>query len=257
MTQNLMYDENFHKELIKLEDNNFWFLSRNKRIEYILDKYVKDHFDNFLEIGCGTGYVAKMIAKKFPNKKIYASEYLLSGLNEAKVRLKNLNNVSLICLDARKIQSKNKYDIIGAFDVIEHISEEDDVLKEINSSLKKNGKFIFSVPQHKFLWSIYDDLGFHKRRYSRKYLVQKLKENNFEIIYINSFNSLLLPAMYVSRFLNKFKKKEEFDIMDELKISNFLNSVLKKILNFEYFLSKIGINFQFGGSLIGIAKKKT
>ena len=257
MTQNLMYDENFHKELIKLEDNNFWFLSRNKRIEYILDKYVKDHFDNFLEIGCGTGYVAKMIAKKFPNKKIYASEYLLSGLNEAKVRLKNLNNVSLICLDARKIQSKNKYDIIGAFDVIEHISEEDDVLKEINSSLKKNGKFIFSVPQHKFLWSIYDDLGFHKRRYSRKYLVQKLKENNFEIIYINSFNSLLLPAMYVSRFLNKFKKKEEFDIMDELKISNFSNNILKKILNFEYFLSKIGINFQFGGSLIGIAKKKT
>ena len=122
MTKNLMYDENFHKELIKLEDNNFWFLSRNKRIENILDKYVKDHFDNFLEIGCGTGYVAKMIAKKFPNKKIYASEYLLSGLNEAKVRLKNLNNVSLICLDARKIQSKNKYDIIGAFDVIEHIS---------------------------------------------------------------------------------------------------------------------------------------
>ncbi len=257
MTQNLMYDENFHKELIKLEDNNFWFISRNKRIEHILDKYVKSQFDNFLEIGCGTGYVTKMIAKKFPDKKIYASEYLLSGLNEAKERLKNLNNVSLISLDARKIQSKNKYDIIGAFDVIEHISEEDIVLKEINNSLKKNGKFIFSVPQHQFLWSIYDDLGFHKRRYSRKYLLQKLKENNFEIIYINSFNSLLLPAMYVSRFLNKFKKKEEFDIMDELKISNFLNGVLKKILNFEYFLSKIGINFRFGGSLIGIAKKKT
>ena len=90
----------------------------------------------------------------------------------------------------------------------------------------------------------------------KKILVQKLKENNFEIIYINSFNSLLLPAMYVSRFLNKFKKKKNL-IMDELKISNFLNNILKKILNFEYFLSKIGINFQFGGSLIGIAKKKT
>ena len=257
MSKNLTYDNNFHRELIKLEDNNFWFEYRNKTIEYILDKYLRDHFDNFLEIGCGTGYVTKMIAKKFPDKKIYASEYLLSGLDEAKARLENFNNVSLIRLDARKIESKNKYDIIGAFDVIEHISEEDIVLKEINNSLKKNGKFIFSVPQHEFLWSIYDDLGFHKRRYSRKYLVQKLKENNFEIIYINSFNSFLLPAMYVSRFLNKFKKKEEFDVMDELKINNFLNNIFKKILNFEYFLSKIGINFQFGGSLIGIAKKKT
>ena len=88
MTQNLTYDENFHKELIKLEDNNFWFISRNKRIEYILDKYVKDYFDNFLEIGCGTGYVTKMIAKKYPDKKIYASEYLFPDcipLNFARV----------------------------------------------------------------------------------------------------------------------------------------------------------------------------
>ena len=49
----------------------------------------------------------KMLAKKFPHKKIYASEYLLSGLYQAKIRLKNYNNVSLLQLDARKMESKN------------------------------------------------------------------------------------------------------------------------------------------------------
>jgi SAM-dependent methyltransferase len=256
MSDNLTYNENFHKELPKLEENNFWFVSRNKRIEHIFERYIKDSFDNFLEIGCGTGFVIKMLAKKFPHKKIYASEYLLSGLYQAKIRLKNYNNVSFLQLDARKMKSKNMYSAIGAFDVIEHITEEDDVLKEIYDSLKKDGKFIFSVPQHKFLWGIYDELGFHKRRYTRKYLKQKLKDNNFEIIYINSFNSLLFPLMYISRFLNKFKKKENFDIMDELKISKFTNNILTKILNFENFLNNIGINFPFGGSLIGVAKKR-
>ena len=256
MSDNLTYDENFHKDLPKLEENNFWFVSRNKRIEHIFEKYIKDDFDNFLEIGCGTGFVVKMLAKKFPYIKIYASEYLLSGLYQAKIRLKNYNNVSFLQLDARKMESKNMYSAIGAFDVIEHITEEDDVLKEIYDSLKKDGKFIFSVPQHKFLWSIYDDLGFHKRRYTRKYLKRKLEENNFEIIYINSFNSLLFPLMYISRFLNKFKKKEHFDIMDELKISKLTNNILMKILNLENFLNNIGINFPFGGSLIGVAKKR-
>ena len=169
--------------------------------------------------------------------------------------MKNFKNVSFLQLDARDIKNKNSYELIGAFDVIEHIDEEDEVLKEIYNSLKKGGSFIFSVPQHKFLWSIYDDLGFHKRRYTRKYLKQKLREHNFEITHLSSFNSLLLPLMYISRFLNKFKKKENFDVMDELKINDFLNNILKKVLYFETFLYDRGLDFHFGGSLIGIAKK--
>jgi hypothetical protein len=62
--------------------------------------------------------------------------------------------------------------------------------------------------------------------------------------------------MCISRFLNKFKKKENFNIMGELKISKFTNNIFMKILNLENFLNNIGINFPFGGSLIGVAKKR-
>ena len=63
-----------------------------RSLRHFFEKYIRDDFDNFLEIGCGTGFVVKMLAKKFPHKKIYASEYLLSGLYQAKIRLKNYNN---------------------------------------------------------------------------------------------------------------------------------------------------------------------
>ena len=49
MSDNLTYDENFHKELPKLEENNFWFLSRNKRIEHIFEKYIEDALHQFIK----------------------------------------------------------------------------------------------------------------------------------------------------------------------------------------------------------------
>ena len=50
MSDNLTYDENFHKELPKLEENNFWFLSRNKRIEHIFEKYIlENNYITFIE----------------------------------------------------------------------------------------------------------------------------------------------------------------------------------------------------------------
>lgn len=249
----IFYETEFHNELPYLEKNNFWFSSRNKRIAYIFDKYVCN-FNNILEIGCGTGYVLEMLSKKFPNKKITGGEFFDSGLNQANNRLKNFKNTSLIKLDARNMNFKEKFDVICAFDVIEHIKEEDKVLNQINKNLARNGFFIFSVPQHKFLWSAYDEVAFHKRRYVKDYLINKLQDNGFEIINLNSFNSLLLPLMYISRLKNK-KIKKNFDGLKELRIDYRLNKILMLILDLEFFLIKKNITFKFGGSLIGIAKK--
>jgi SAM-dependent methyltransferase len=169
--KNLHYNNKIHKDLPALEQNHFWFKARNKIILYILKKFCKKKAI-YLEIGCGTGYVLKMIIEKFSNFKITGSELFDSGLKQAKKRLKNYKKIKLIKLDARNLRVKNKYDIIGAFDVIEHIKEEDIILNKINKALKKDGCFIFTVPQHKFLWSINDEIGFHQRRYTRKYLIK-------------------------------------------------------------------------------------
>jgi hypothetical protein len=43
-------------QLVTLEGNNFWFVSRNRLIVWALQRYFPQA-KNFLEIGCGTGFV--------------------------------------------------------------------------------------------------------------------------------------------------------------------------------------------------------
>lgn len=51
-----------------------------------------------------------------------------------------------------------------------------------------------TVPQHSFLWSALDDMVYHKRRYRRAELVDRLREAGFEVRYVTSFLFLLFPA---------------------------------------------------------------
>tara|TARA_Y100000991_G_scaffold201314_1_gene174257 strand:- start:204 stop:434 length:231 start_codon:yes stop_codon:yes gene_type:complete len=73
-----------------------------------------------------------------------------------------------------------------------------------------------------YLWSIYDEIACHFRRYEPKELETKLKTNGFEIKDSMSFVSLLLPLMFFSR-ASEEKTREEYNIMGEFKIPPFMN----------------------------------
>lgn len=124
-------------DLFELEGRNFWFNSRNRLIVWALQKYFSQAF-NFLEIGCGTGYVLSGIKKYCPDLALSGSEIYVSGLGFASQRL---DNVELFQMDARKIPFINEFNIIGAFDVLEHISEDEQVLSEMYKALIPGGGY--------------------------------------------------------------------------------------------------------------------
>lgn len=241
------FKSEFFDDLYELEANNFWFRSRNALIIWAFGKYFQN-VGSFLEIGCGTGYVLNGIRSAFPNLKLSGSELFAEGLKFAKVRLKD---VELIELDAKMLDEKDSYDVIGAFDVIEHIQEDELVLRQLHKACKSG--ILITVPQHMFLWSAIDDYSCHKRRYSRSELERKVEDAGFEIAYIGSFISLLLPILFVSRFQKK--RLEEKDLMNELRLPKPINAVLEMVLSFERLLIKNGINFPAGGSLLLCARK--
>ena len=109
-------------------------------------------------------------------------------------------------------------------------------------SLKPEGGLIITVPQHKFLWSKADDHAYHKRRYTRHELTNKLNKSGFNVIYSTSFVTFLMPLIFLSRWLADNIKKD-YDPMSEHKISKFTNAILAKIMDIErYFLYK-GISY--------------
>lgn len=240
----------YFNELARLEAGHFWFRARNRLIIWALGKY-SPSFRSFLEIGCGTGYVLSGIAKAFPQARLQGAELFTAGLEFAAARQPAINYMQM---DARKIPFDDEFDVIGAFDVLEHIDDDERVLAQIHDALKMHGIVMLTVPQHAWLWSQLDDCACHVRRYSKQDLHVKVNRAGFEILRSTSFVSSLLPVMWLSRFALKCSS-DEIDAMAELKISPALNRMMDMVMNAEIYMIQRGIDFPVGGSRLVVARK--
>lgn len=238
--------------LVQVEAQNFWFRARNKIIAWAFSRYASP-VGEVLEIGCGNGYVLSGLQKEFPEATLSGSEIFLNGLHFAAQRLPD---VTLMQMDARDIPFAEHFDVIGAFDVLEHIEEDEAVLAQVHNALKPDGRIILSVPQHMWLWSATDDYACHARRYSARELKEKLATAGFQIERSTSFVFFLLPAMLASRLGKKNVATEDLDASAELRLNPVLNTLFYWIMLLEAFLIRLGISFPAGGSRLVIAKKR-
>ena len=249
---NIGFKAHYFKELVELEAGNFWFRARNKLIIWVLHKYSPE-LKSFLEIGCGTGFVISAISKQFPNSKLSGSEYFEEGLLYARHRSPG---VEFIQMDARSIPYESELDAIGVFDVLEHIEEDEVVLQQIYKALKPGGVVLITVPQHRWLWSAVDEYACHVRRYNANEIHEKVRKAGFEIIRSTSFVTTLLPAMYLSRLLQRNSVDVKIDAKAELRINPILNKFFEWMLHFELAVIRSGFNLPVGGSRLLVAQRQ-
>jgi SAM-dependent methyltransferase len=101
-------------------EKNFWFRARNRLIQWALRRYFPEA-RNFLDVGCGTGFVLSGVAAALPWINLFGREICSAGLEHAARRIARFE---LFQMDARAIPFRDKFDVIGAFDVLEHIHED-------------------------------------------------------------------------------------------------------------------------------------
>ena len=244
------YEAGFFSQLSSLEAKNFWFRSRNHLIIWALKHYFPEA-QSFLEIGCGTGFVLSGIEQSYPQLSMFGSEVFTAGLEFA---TKRLSRTTLFQMDARKVPFVDEFDVIGAFDVLEHIQQDVEVLQQMHQATPPGGGIILTVPQHPWLWSQFDDIGHHVRRYQAEELKTKVEQAGFKVLRMTSFVSVLLPLMLLSRLRSR-QANSNYDVMAELKVSRWLNTVLERVLTLERAVIQNGGGFPAGGSLLLIAKK--
>lgn len=236
--------------------SSFWVSSRNRLFKSIVQSHLMPTSKTrFLDIGCGTGNFIQQIAKN-KNIEITGSEIYLKGLAYAK---KNLPSVDFVQFDVTQGKIGEQFHIITAFDVLEHIENDNAALSNISQMLKKDGVLIVSVPQHMFLWSKLDEIVKHKRRYSRRELVAKLKANDFDISYVTSFLFILFPLMLISRLFDKADDDlptNERELEKRVTFSGFLNRIFDFIMKVDEALISKGVSLPFGGTLVAVARKK-
>jgi SAM-dependent methyltransferase len=128
---------------------------------------------------------------------------------------------------------KKHYDLIGAFDVVEHIDDDTAALASIAERLKPDGKLVVTVPAHQWMWSAHDVVNHHKRRYSKRALRELFDRSPLKLDTIGYFNSLLFPVAVAERLSSKLRGKDEANLTMP---PAPLNTVLEKVFASERYL---------------------
>lgn len=251
--QNDGFNPKFFQLMVEVEPEHFWFVSRNRILGDVLRRRMPTPA-KVLEIGCGTGFVLSGLRRLFPQANLSASDIYTEGLTHATRRVPD---AFLFQMDAVHIPFREEFDLIGAFDVLEHIEDDEAVLEQLYLACKSGGGVALTVPQHRWLWSRMDDFAHHKRRYARNELIRKLNCAGFRAEYATSFISLLLPFMLAVRLLRKPAGAEMEDQMHAagLRIGKFTNALMSMVMSVERGLLRIGFRLPLGGSLLVVARK--
>jgi SAM-dependent methyltransferase len=235
--------------IARYEDRHFWFRARNAVIVAALRRYLPG-LRTLLEVGCGTGVVLAAIRQAFPQIQLTGTELSAGGLGLAARRVPG---VRMIQMDARRMPYESEFDVIGAFDVLEHVEDDEAVLAGMRRGLTRGGGIVVSVPQHPWLWSGVDDYSHHFRRYTRSELVGKIRAAGFTVEHVTSFMTLVLPAMVLSRLAAR--DAASLDPAAELKVGWLTNTVCGALCACELRPVASGWSLPVGGSLLAIARK--
>ena len=228
---------------IENEKRHWWFAARREIIFSLIYNLKNKKNFSILDFGAGSGTNIEILTKL---GKVDVFEKNKKMKNFLKLKYKNRKNIKIL----NKI--KKKYDLILAADVVEHIKNDKQLIKNFHNFSKKGGYALITVPAFNFLFSNKDVALKHFRRY-RKNQLKELLEKQFEIKKISYFNFFLFIPISISILFLKIKKTKFIKFAETTPI-NFVNFLLKNIFLLEKYFLKF-INFPFGISIVALIKK--
>lgn len=243
-----LLEESFD-HLEDVEDGSFWFRARNALIAWALQSHFPDA-TSLLEVGCGTGYVAAGMRRRLPGLRVVAGDPFDAGVRVAQRRMPG---AEVFQMDGRQIPFDAEFDVVGAFDVLEHVREHEVVVEQMRKAVVPGGGILVTVPQHRWLWTPLDDYAQHERRYDRRQLRGVLEAAGLEVVRMTSFVSLLLPLLLVSRLRQRGKP---VDPRGEFDLAPAVDRSLERVMAVERRLIASGISLPAGGSLLAIAVRR-
>jgi SAM-dependent methyltransferase len=186
-------DRDYPQDLVELvaavETRHFWFTARNDVIVSTLSQAIGPLRGRLaLDVGCGTGFV--MAALEHAGLDATGIDMHRISLLHARAR----TGGPLFASTATTLPFFPDFDIVTLLDVIEHVDDDVAVLAEARSVLVPNGHVVVTVPAGPGLWTEYDEVIGHKRRYTRDSLTAALRNARLEVRRVSYFNAVLFLA---------------------------------------------------------------
>jgi SAM-dependent methyltransferase len=186
--------------MAEAEASHWWFVGRRRFIEKALDSLGLDRTASILDAGCGSGGNLTMLARF---GKVYGFE--LDDDARAVAESRGIGHVAEGFLPDSIPFPGTSFNVIGLFDVLEHLDEPVASLQALRERLADDGRLILSVPAYQWLWGPHDEMHHHKRRYSRSLLAKHLEAAGYRVKFISHFNTLLFPLALLQRTFERLR----------------------------------------------------
>lgn len=215
----------------------------------LLQKYKISKTAKIFDFGCGSGYTIGYLQRM-------GYDAFGTDVSVEAVKFGLSNGIRNLCVaqNAEIKPPEGGFDLILALDVIEHIKDDTEAIKAIETALRPGGMAIITVPAYQWMWGVQDKVAHHFRRYTMSGLAGVIKESGgFRIVRKTYFNTFLFPPIAIVRVLSKWfnlkQKESDFDINNR-----FLNKIFYFIFNLETYFLKF-LRFPFGVSMLLVLKK--
>ncbi len=241
-----------YSQIQAIERTHWWYVARRGIIfDWVFRALSNYPAPRILDVGCGTGFNAEYLGNN-GYSQVTGLEFSDEPLAFCQAR--NLKN--LIYADGTRPPLRyESFDVILALDLIEHLDDDAQALGEFEHLLKFDGSLIIFTPAFSFLWSLQDEVGNHRRRYSAGELRQKLETVGFGIDKLTYVNTFLFPPIWLARIALRILGGDVQALSENELHPTWSNSLLQAIFAAERPLLR-RVNFPFGVSLLCVAKKR-
>ena len=180
-----------------LEDRHWWFQSRLMMTEGLLDEYILPDFrpmrPRLLDLGCGTGLFLERRGADAVAFGLDFSREALSFCRSRKIE-------SVLLGDAAHLPIKDAaFDVVTAFDLIEHVPNDRALIREIWRILRPGGYLLATVPAHPVLWTGHDVSLHHRRRYRRRTFESLFEPARWSTVRMTASFALIFPPAALIR----------------------------------------------------------
>jgi 2-polyprenyl-3-methyl-5-hydroxy-6-metoxy-1,4-benzoquinol methylase len=259
------YDETGFDVLIQMQREHFWYRGRHKLLLNVLRKEILRHHGSANGLhaidmggGCG-GWVEYLHLHNFGTfHELALGDSSMRALSLAEPVVGSF--ATRYQIDLLDLGWCEEWDIVFLLDVLEHIPDHEEVLRQVNRSMRPGGLLFVTAPALNFFWTYNDELSQHQRRYSKQDFRGLGKQANLDLLRTEYFMFFLSPALLLSRILLRpSASATPQQLQDHLARTHSIpaksvNELFTKLFTLEAAMVNL-VRFPWGTSILAVFKK--
>ena len=235
-----------YDDLYQLEETHWWHRNKRRLVISLLSHFFPKEKIRIVDIGCGTGKNVEAFSRFGQCWGLDMSDRAI-----AYCKKRGLGHIRKGRAEKTGL-SDNYFDAVTLLDVLEH-TDDTKTIWEMHRILKNNGLIFITVPAYRWMWSRWDEVLHHKRRYGKADLENILQHNGFRIRKFSFIYAFLLVPALIIRYIKSRHAGGSYG--SDFQLSNpFLNRVLLAVCRIESWCILYG-SVPFGTSILCVAEK--